>query len=200
MQTLVRNIQLNFATGEKKLTVGNLSLQKNYINILEIAHFKDRGCLFTKEHSSMQTQFDLTGAEDCQLISFDEDFNFNTVQYYRNHQNAPFSFFITAPYALILPDTHSLPIQSAKSIELLEFPSIPGVRHIFGTDAEKVEILAGNPHRFYVSEYGVWTLPSSDRLAILSNIYKKAQQQKNEILCKRIEQVISQLKSLPEYK
>ena len=39
MQTLVRNIQLNFADGEKKLTVGNLSLQKNYINILEKAHF-----------------------------------------------------------------------------------------------------------------------------------------------------------------
>ena len=199
MQTLVRNIQLNFATGEKKLTVGNLILQKNYINILEIAHFKERGCLCTKEHFSMQTQFDLTGAEDCQLISFDEDFNFKTVQYYRNHQNAPFSFFITAPYVLILPDTHSLPIQSAKSIELLEFPSIPGARHIFGTDSEKVEILSGNPHRFYVSEYGVWTLPSSDRLAILSNIYKKAHQQKNEILCKRIEAVTEKLKALPEY-
>lgn len=123
-----------------------------------------------------------------------------TVQYYRNHQNAPFSFAITAPYVLILPDTHSLPIQSTKSFELLEFPPIRGAQHIFGTDAEKVEILAGNPHRFYVSEYGVWTLPSSDRLAILSNIYKKVQQQKNEILCKRIEQVISQLKTLPEYK
>jgi len=199
MQTLVRNIQLNFAASEKKLTVGNLNLQKNYINILEIAHFEDRGCLFTKQHTSMQTQFDLTGAEDCQLISFDEDFNFKTVQYYRNHQNAPFSFAITAPYVLILPDTHSLPIQSTKSFELLEFPPIRGAQHIFGTDAEKVEILAGNPHRFYVSEYGVWTLPSSDRIDILNKIYKNAQQQKNDILCKRIEEVTEKLKALPEY-
>jgi len=200
MQTLLRNIQLNFAAGEKKLTVGNLTLQKNYIHLLEAERFKERGYLFTKEHHSLQTQFDLTGAEDCQLISFDEDFNFKTVQYYRNHQNAPFSFAITAPYVLILPDTNSLPVQSTLSIELLEYPPIRGAHHIFATDAEKVEILAGNPHRFYVSEYGVWTLPSSDRLSILSKIYKKAQQQQNEILCKRIEQVIQQLKSLPEYK
>lgn len=199
MQTLVRNIQLNFADGEKKLIVGNLSLQKNYINILEIAHFKERGCLLTKEHPFLQTQFDLTGAEDCQLISFDEHFNFITIQYYRNHQNAPFSFAITAPYVLILPDTHSLPIQSTKSFELLEFPPIRGAQHIFATDAEKVEILAGNPHRFYLSEYGIWTLPSSDRLAILGKIHKNAQQQKNEILCKRIEQVTKQLQALPAY-
>jgi hypothetical protein len=199
MQTLVRNIQLNFATSEKKLTVGNLSLQKNYIHILEAERFKERGCLFTKEHHYLQTQFDLTGAEDCQLISFDEKLNFKTVRYYRNHQNAPFSFFITAPYVLILPDTHSLPVQSTRSLQLLDYPSIRGIHHIFGTDAEKVEILAGNPHRFYVSEYGIWTLPNSDRLSILSKIYKKAQQQKNEILCKRIEQVTKQLQALPAY-
>ena len=94
MQTLVRNIQLNFATGEKKLTVGNLSLQKNYINILEIAHFKDRGCLFTKEHSSMQTQFDLTGAEDCQLISFDEHFKFKTDEEYLSFMYEEFAMEI----------------------------------------------------------------------------------------------------------
>ena len=199
MQTLVRNIQLNFEDGEIKLTVGNLILQKNYINILETERFKKRGCLFTKEHSALQTQFDLTGAEDCQLLSFDKELQFTAVRYYRNHQNAPFSFLITEPYVLVLPDTHSLPVQSTQAIELLEYPPIRGAHHIFGTDVEKVEILAGNPHRFYVSEYGVWTLPSSDRLAILNEIYTKAFQQKNEILCKRIKQVTEKLKELPEY-
>ena len=199
MQTILRNIQLNFADGEIKLTVGNLILQKNYINILELAHFKKRGCLFTKEHSSLQTQFDLTGAEDCQLLSFDKELKFTTVRYYRNHQGAPFSFLITEPYVLVLPDTHSLPVGSTQAIALLEYPPIRGAHHIFTTDAKKVEILAGNPHRFYVSEYGVWTLPSSNRLAILNEIYTKALQQKNEILCKRIEEVTEKLKALPEY-
>lgn len=199
MQTLVRNIQLNFATSEKKLTVGNLSLQKNYINILETDRFKERGFLCTKEHPSIQTQFDLTGAKNCQLISFDEGLKFMTVQYYRNHQDAPFSFHITAPYVLILPDTHNLPIQSTNSIALLEYPAIRGAHHIFATDDEKVEILAKNPHRFYISEYGAWTLPSSDRLEILKEIYKKALQEQNEVLCQRIDQVIEQLKLLPEY-
>jgi len=199
MQTLVRNIQLNFAESEKKLTVGDLILQKNYINVLETERFKERGCLFTMEHSSLQTQFDLTGAEDCQLLSFDKELQFTTVRYYRNHQDAPFSFFITAPYVLILPDTHKLPVQSTYSIELLEYPPIRGAHHIFATATEKVEILARNPHRFYISEYGVWTLPSSDRLDILNEIYTKAFQQKNEILCKRIEQVTKQLQALPTY-
>ncbi len=94
MQTLVRNIQLNFAEGEKKLTVGNLSLQKNYIHLSETDRFNKRGCLLTKEHPSLQTQFDLTGIKDCQLLSFDEQLQFTTVRYYRNHQDAPFSFFI----------------------------------------------------------------------------------------------------------
>ena len=120
MQTLVRNIQLNFADGEKKLTVGNLTLQKNYINILEEERFKVRGCLFTKEQNTLQTQFDLTGAEDCQLLTFDDDLQFETVRYYRNHQDAPFSFFITEPYVLILPDTHIHPVQSSNSLELLD--------------------------------------------------------------------------------
>lgn len=199
MQTIVRNIQLNFAEGEKKLTVGNRSLQKNYIHLLEAERFKERGCLFTKEHPSLQTQFDLTGAKDCQLLSFDENLHFKTVRYYRNHQDAPFSFFITAPYVLILPDTHSLPVQSTLSIELLEYPPIRGADHIFGTDAEKVEILAGNPHCFFISEYGVWTLPGEIRLNLLSEIYEKALQPKNEILCKRIEQVKKQLLALPAY-
>jgi len=199
MQTLVRNIQLNFASGEIKLTVGNWSLQKNYIHLLEVERFKKRGCLFTKEHNALQTQFDLTGAEDCQLLSFDEQLKFKTVRYYRNHQDAPFSFFITAPYVLILPDTHSLPVQNTRTIELLEYPPIRGAHHIFGTDAEKVDVLAGNPHRFYVSEYGVWTLPGTNRIDILNEIYNKAKQEKNEILCKRIEQVTKQLKALPAY-
>ena len=34
MNKRTRNIQLNFADGEKKLTVGNLSVQKNYIHIV----------------------------------------------------------------------------------------------------------------------------------------------------------------------
>ena len=199
MQTLVRNIQLNFADGEKKLTVGNLTLQKNYINILEEERFKVRGCLFTKEQNTLQTQFDLTGAEDCQLLTFDDDLQFETVRYYRNHQDAPFSFFITEPYVLILPDTHIHPVQSSNSLELLDYPPIRGAHHIFGTNAEKVEILAGNPHRFYVSEYGVWTLPSETRIAELNKIYARAHQQKNKILCKRINQVKEQLMALPAY-
>jgi len=199
MQTLVRNIQLNFAEGEKKLTVGNLSLQKNYIHLSETDRFKERGCLLTKEHSSIQTQFDLTGTEDCQLLSFDEQLKFTTVRYYRNHQDAPFSFFITEPYVLVLPDTHIHPVQTTRSIELLEYPSIPGLSHVFATDAEKVEILADNPYRFYLSEYGVWTFRGENRLELLKKLNTKAHQQGNEMLCKRIEEVIEQLKALPEY-
>lgn len=199
METILRNIQLNFAEGEKKLTVGYLSLHKNYIHLSETDRFKERVCLFTKEHSSLQTQFDLTGTKDCQLLCFDKELKFISVRYYRKHQNAPFSFLITEPYVLVLTDTHSLPVQSTSSIELLEHPSIPGLSHVFATDAEKVEILANNPFRFYLSEYGVWIHRGELRLEILNELKMKAKEQGNQMLCNRIEVVTEQLKSLPEY-
>ena len=53
MQTLLRNIQLNFADGEIKLTVGNLSLQKNYIHLLEEERFKKRGYILGDDKFSL---------------------------------------------------------------------------------------------------------------------------------------------------
>ena len=200
MQTLLRNIQLNFVTDAIKLTVGNLSLKTNYIKLKDEERFKERGCLFEKEHSSLQTQFDLTGFDDCQLLCFDEALQFEEIRYYRNYQGAPFSFLISEPYVLLLPTSAKYPIHVFRSIEFLDYPSIPGVYHVFGTDAEKVDILATNPHRFYISEYGVWILPDRNRIDILNVIYEKALNANNELLCKRIEKVKAQLLCLPDYK
>lgn len=199
MSTLLRNIQLNFAEGEQKVTVGNLTLKNNYINVLNEERFQERGCLFTKGHASLQTHFDLTGAKDCQLLSFDEKFNFVTIRYYKNYRNAPFSYLISEPYVLILPTEHDLPIESTLSLILLEYPEIRGIDHVFGTDAEKVEILATNTHRFYISEYGVWMLPGTKRLKLLDELYQKALTKEDYPLCKRIDDVKEQLKLLPAY-
>ena len=199
MQTLVRDIRLNFAVGEKKLRVGNLSLKKNYIKILDVERFKERGCLFKKKHNALQTQFDLTGAEDCQLLTFDKNGMFKTVCYYRNHMDAPFSFFITASSILMFPDTLNLPVQTTYSMLLFEYPPIRGADHIYGTDTEIVEILAANPDRFYVCEFGIWTPPSELRIKLLNDIYENALKRENEILCKRIEVVKEQLLALPAY-
>jgi len=199
MQTLLRNIQLNFAKGKKKLTVGNLILQRNYHNILEEERFKKRGYLLTKGHASLQTNFDLTGADDCQLLSFDKEFNFVTIRYYKNYRNAPFSYLLSEPYVLILPAFHTHPVESTLSFTLLEYTEIHGIDHVFGTDAEKVEILAGNPYRFYLSEYGVWMLRGTNRLELLDEIYQTALTKEDYPLCKRINEVKEQLSTLPEY-
>lgn len=199
MPKFLRNIQLNFADGEKKLTVGNLSLKKNYIHISATDRFKKRGCLLTKEHSFLTTQFDFTGAEDSQLLCFDEDLKFTGIKYYRNHQDAPFSVSTDASFVFVIPDNYNLPVEIIISLSLLDYPPIPGSSHIFGSEAEKVDILAGNPYRFYLSEYGVWIMRGSERINILNEMLTKSEQNKNEVLFKRIEEVISELKELPEY-
>jgi len=199
MQKLLRNIQLNFADGEKKLTVGNLILQKNYFHISETERFNERGCLLTKTHSYLTTHLDCTGVTDRLFLCFDEELKFIGIKYYKNHQDAPFSFSTTAAYIFVIPDSKDLPIENTISLDVLDYPSIPGVSHIFGTEAEKVEILAENPYRFYLSEYGVWVLRGIERIEILNEMLAKAKHDSNEALSIRIEEVIEELKELPEY-
>jgi hypothetical protein len=119
MNKKTRNIQLNFVDGEKKLTTGNLSVQKNYIHISKTDRFKDRGCLLTKEHSFLITQFDFTGAsEDAQVLCFDEDLKFTGVKYYSNHQDAAISYTTAATYLLVMPNNHKLRIETTLSLSL----------------------------------------------------------------------------------
>lgn len=198
MKTSFKIIQLNFTHAQKQLAVGHVNLQSPYIHLSEIEDIKEKGCLFTKAHTHIQTHFDFTGTTDCTLMCFNKKMEFITVRYYRNHQNAPFSFLISETYILVLPMTHGLPTLTLTSMELLEHASTKGFHHIFATDAEKVEILATNPYRFYISEQ-VWIFRGKQRLQMLDDIAKKAIAENNEALYIRITEVKAQLQNLKDY-
>ena len=74
MNQIIINVQLHFKGCEKKLTVGNLTVSESFVNVYEIQErFKQRPCFFKLLNPTTTTQFDLTGANDCQLLTFDKE-------------------------------------------------------------------------------------------------------------------------------
>ena len=70
----------------------------------------------------------------------------------------------------------------------------PGWKHLNASLRDKVEILAKNPHRFYIYP-NVWVLPGPTRLEILSQFLAEAEAAEDFELCARILEVQKALTS-----
>jgi hypothetical protein len=70
----------------------------------------------------------------------------------------------------------------------------PGWKHLNASLRDKVEILAQNPYRFYISPY-VWTFRGPTRLEILSGFLAEAEAAEDFELCARILEVEKALTS-----
>ncbi len=199
MQNLLINIQFNYEKTNRKITLGNISSNETYYKVSSLQEkYQDFGCFFKFLNSPLQTQFDLTKARDCKLIIFDKDLSFVSLRYYFNHQNAPFSFLISDPYVIILPSDNKWTIEGIQSIEIKESPEVIGGNHFFATDSEKVEIIATDPYRFYLT-FNVWKGRGLNRIEILDEILQNAKGKENYVLCERIIEVKELLHKKPEY-
>ena len=70
----------------------------------------------------------------------------------------------------------------------------PGWKHLNASLRDKVEILAKNPHRFYIYP-NVWVLPGPTRLDVLSEFLTEAEAAEDFELCARILEVEKALAS-----
>ena len=70
----------------------------------------------------------------------------------------------------------------------------PGWKHLNASLRDKVEILAKNPHRFYIYP-NVWVLPGPTRLEVLSEFLAEAEAAEDFELCARILEVEKALTS-----
>ena len=70
----------------------------------------------------------------------------------------------------------------------------PGWKHLNASLRDKVEILAKNPHRFYIYP-NVWVLPGPTRLDVLSEFLAEAEAAEDFELCARILEVQKALTS-----
>jgi len=70
----------------------------------------------------------------------------------------------------------------------------PGWKHLNASLRDKVEILAQNPYRFYITPY-VWTFRGPTRLEILSGFLTEAEAAEDFELCARILEVEKALAS-----
>jgi len=64
----------------------------------------------------------------------------------------------------------------------------PGWKHLNASLRDKVEILAKNPHRFYIYP-NVWVLPGPTRLEVLAEFLAEAEAAEDFELCARMLEV-----------
>ena len=70
----------------------------------------------------------------------------------------------------------------------------PGWKHLNASLRDKVEILAKNPHHFYIHP-NVWMLPGPTRLEVLSEFLVEAEEADDFELCERILEVQTALRT-----
>lgn len=71
----------------------------------------------------------------------------------------------------------------------------PMYQQLNASPAEKVEILASNPYRYYVAP-NLWIGPNASRLKELDDLHKAALAQEEVALCARIAEVREALMTL----
>ncbi len=119
MKTTIKTIQINYKKRKENLKVGEIELTKRHISISDIESSSLKSFLLIKNHQYTDTQVDLTGAKDCQIVSFNEKLEFVGIRFYKNHKNAPFSYLINEPYLLIILN-NSIEIEYIFSIVILD--------------------------------------------------------------------------------
>lgn len=115
MKTTIKTIQLNYENQKENLEVEEIQLTKRHISISDIESSSLKALLLIKNHHYTDTQVDLTGATDCPIVSFNKELEYVGIRFYKNHQNAPFSYLITEPYLLIILN-NSIKIEDISSI------------------------------------------------------------------------------------
>lgn len=195
------NIRLIIKDFKPMITLANINSEGNQF---KIAYYQEKyqkySCLFTMNDSFYKIFFDLSGARDFQFLSFDKDFNFVALNIYKNNTHSNLIISMSCSYIILLPlpTKTSLFDKEIYSFEIVEKFDIDGSSHIFATDEEKVNIIAQDPYRFYIS-INVWILRGENRFDVLDEIFHRAVERSDYQFCNKIIEVKDELLLKPDY-
>ena len=115
-QAILKKIRKQLAAEnepERKLPL--VPAKKTWVEVKAVLQKYPGGCLVERKHPFLQTQFILDGSDDCLLISFDGNGKYAGTKAFRNKTAAPFSYLISDPYVVVVPDGEGLlPEKTAK--------------------------------------------------------------------------------------
>ncbi len=119
MQKKFKSIRVHLAKSEQTIRCGYLPHKLTWVDGKTLFSEYPGGVLVERKHKFLQTQFILTGAKRCMLFTFDEDKKFVTMKPNLSGNDAPFSYYISEPYVLLLPPTRLAPAFDIRSIQIL---------------------------------------------------------------------------------
>ena len=114
------NVKIHLNDGEIKLQCEVKQMESSFVNLKEILPNTIEAMLLEKQHSSLQTQFDLTDLDSCWILLFDENKEFVTVKPHFCQSEAQYQVFITEPYMIVLPVSSKYPFERTLSFEIDE--------------------------------------------------------------------------------